>query len=200
MLSSIDTGRILMSTQYSINKSKILLGLVGSEWEQHVVAELDSTLNQWVDSVPDHRTSLVMFYSAFSHLNYHVQSAGIRIASMKYSSINLSRSTLRTTTFRFSFIDLSSRCLASPQGSLFPLSLYVPTQHVHVVTSWISNRDDSRPVHRSIRWAYLLLMLAALDSLTGASICITDVCIHSWYRSSFEHMGRQTIRPFHGSK
>ena len=42
--------------QYSINKSKALLGFVGQQWEQHIVAELDSALNKWVDSVPDHRT------------------------------------------------------------------------------------------------------------------------------------------------
>jgi len=40
--------------QYAINKSKILLGVVGQQWEQQIVAELDSALNKWVDSVPDH--------------------------------------------------------------------------------------------------------------------------------------------------
>ena len=43
--------------QYSINKSKALLGFVGQQWEQHIVAELDSALNKWIDSVPDHRKS-----------------------------------------------------------------------------------------------------------------------------------------------
>ncbi|TFK36748.1 fungal-specific transcription factor domain-containing protein [Crucibulum laeve] len=43
-----------LRTIYSINKSKILLGFVGPQWEQHIVAELDSALNKWVDSVPDH--------------------------------------------------------------------------------------------------------------------------------------------------
>ena len=42
------------SFQYSINKSKILLGFVGPQWEQHIVAELDSALNKWIDTVPDH--------------------------------------------------------------------------------------------------------------------------------------------------
>ena len=46
-----------ISQQYSINKPKILLGFVGQPWQQHVVAEMDSALNKWVDSVPDHRTS-----------------------------------------------------------------------------------------------------------------------------------------------
>lgn len=43
-----------MHCQYSINKSKILLGFVGPQWEQHIVAELDSALNKWIDTVPDH--------------------------------------------------------------------------------------------------------------------------------------------------
>ncbi|KAJ3553324.1 hypothetical protein NP233_g12670 [Leucocoprinus birnbaumii] len=43
-----------LRTIYSINKSKILLGFVGDQWEQHIVAELDSALNHFVDSVPDH--------------------------------------------------------------------------------------------------------------------------------------------------
>ncbi|KAI0771317.1 fungal-specific transcription factor domain-containing protein [Trametes elegans] len=44
-----------LRTIYSINKSKALLGFVGQQWEQHIVAELDSALNKWIDSVPDHR-------------------------------------------------------------------------------------------------------------------------------------------------
>ncbi|RDB28769.1 Activator of stress genes 1 [Hypsizygus marmoreus] len=44
---------IVLRTIYSINKSKILLGFVGQQWEQHIVAELDSALNKWVDTVPD---------------------------------------------------------------------------------------------------------------------------------------------------
>ncbi|KAI0656643.1 fungal-specific transcription factor domain-containing protein [Cubamyces menziesii] len=41
-------------TIYSINKSKILLGFVGPEWEQRIVSELDSASNKWIDLVPDH--------------------------------------------------------------------------------------------------------------------------------------------------
>lgn len=46
---------LILICQYSINKSKIILGFVGPKWEQHIVAELDSALNKWIDSVPDHR-------------------------------------------------------------------------------------------------------------------------------------------------
>lgn len=50
-----DDGLRDWATQYSINKSKVLLGFIGSRWEQHIVSELDSALNKWVDAVPDHR-------------------------------------------------------------------------------------------------------------------------------------------------
>lgn len=43
-----------LRTIYSINKSKILLGFIGPQWEQHIVAELDSALNKWIDSIPYH--------------------------------------------------------------------------------------------------------------------------------------------------
>jgi hypothetical protein len=43
-------------SQYSINKSKILLGFAGQGWEDSVVGELDTALNQFIDSLPNHRT------------------------------------------------------------------------------------------------------------------------------------------------
>ena len=55
-------------SQYSINKSRASLGHTGSEWEEKTVAELDSALNNFIDSVPDHRKRLfaslgLSFYS-----------------------------------------------------------------------------------------------------------------------------------------
>ncbi|TFK84862.1 hypothetical protein K466DRAFT_495789 [Polyporus arcularius HHB13444] len=41
-------------TIYSINKSKLTLGMVGPAWEQKIVAELDSAINKWIDMVPPH--------------------------------------------------------------------------------------------------------------------------------------------------
>ncbi|KAI0755124.1 fungal-specific transcription factor domain-containing protein [Daedaleopsis nitida] len=43
-----------LRTIYSTNKWKVNLGYVGPEWEQKIVAELDSALNKWVDAVPEH--------------------------------------------------------------------------------------------------------------------------------------------------
>ncbi|CCM00118.1 uncharacterized protein FIBRA_02145 [Fibroporia radiculosa] len=62
-----------LRTIYSINKSKALLGFVGQQWEQHIVAELDSALNKWIDSVPDHlrwdpNQENIMFLNQSAHL------------------------------------------------------------------------------------------------------------------------------------
>ncbi|OBZ66208.1 hypothetical protein A0H81_13860 [Grifola frondosa] len=62
-----------LRTIYSINKSKALLGFVGQQWEQHIVAELDSALNKWVDSVPDHlrwdpNRENILFLNQSAHL------------------------------------------------------------------------------------------------------------------------------------
>jgi hypothetical protein len=57
--------------QYSINKSKVLLGFVGHQWEQHIVAELDSALNRWIDAVPDHCVFCLLhpLYSLMYHFS-----------------------------------------------------------------------------------------------------------------------------------
>ena len=44
--------------QYTINKSKLILGYVGPEWKQRIVAEIDSSMNKWLDSIPAHRKTL----------------------------------------------------------------------------------------------------------------------------------------------
>ncbi|KAK0204269.1 fungal-specific transcription factor domain-containing protein [Desarmillaria ectypa] len=41
-------------TLYSIKKGRGMLGLTGEGWEQRLVADLDSSMNAWVDSIPNH--------------------------------------------------------------------------------------------------------------------------------------------------
>ncbi|KAK0441749.1 fungal-specific transcription factor domain-containing protein [Desarmillaria tabescens] len=45
---------VVMKTLCSIKKARAMSGLTGKSWEQRLVAELDSSLNAWVDSIPDH--------------------------------------------------------------------------------------------------------------------------------------------------
>jgi hypothetical protein len=46
-------GRTLR-TIYAISKSKISRGFVGRKWDALVVADIDKSLNKWLESVPDH--------------------------------------------------------------------------------------------------------------------------------------------------
>lgn len=52
-----------LKTLYSTKKSKLLSGLTGNQWERQVVAELDSAMNNWKDSLPPHRAFLLRFKS-----------------------------------------------------------------------------------------------------------------------------------------
>lgn len=45
--------------QYCIDKSKVLLGLVSDDWQEQVVSQLNTALDEWVDSVPEHSQSLL---------------------------------------------------------------------------------------------------------------------------------------------
>ncbi|KAG0702839.1 fungal-specific transcription factor domain-containing protein [Suillus ampliporus] len=49
-----DPDQILTTYSHLPFVLSFLLGFVGQQWEQQIVAELDSALNKWIDSVPDH--------------------------------------------------------------------------------------------------------------------------------------------------
>ncbi|KAK0466093.1 fungal-specific transcription factor domain-containing protein [Desarmillaria tabescens] len=66
--------------QYSCHKSKVLF-VLKKDWEQQIVVELDSALDKWVDSIPEHlrwdpdRADLLHFHQSASLLllYYHLQ-------------------------------------------------------------------------------------------------------------------------------
>ncbi|KAJ7760594.1 fungal-specific transcription factor domain-containing protein [Mycena metata] len=63
-----------LRTIYSINNSKVLLGLSkgdDSDWEHRIVVELDSALNKWFDDLPDH----LRWNPTNEHLDFFEQSA-----------------------------------------------------------------------------------------------------------------------------
>ncbi|VDC04186.1 unnamed protein product [Peniophora sp. CBMAI 1063] len=43
-----------LRTIYTTKKAKTLFGFVGPDWERQIVANFDSVLNRWADSLPDH--------------------------------------------------------------------------------------------------------------------------------------------------
>jgi len=67
-----------LRTLYSTKKSKMLTGLIGPEWEHRIVAELDSSMNKWKDSLPHflrwdpEMTNQAFFHqSSFLHATYY---------------------------------------------------------------------------------------------------------------------------------
>ncbi|KAJ7287859.1 fungal-specific transcription factor domain-containing protein [Mycena rebaudengoi] len=62
---------------YASNKSRVLMGLVGPDWEQRAVAELDSAMNDFLHSVPSHlrwdpnRTGVFFNQSALLYAFYY---------------------------------------------------------------------------------------------------------------------------------
>ncbi|KAG6901646.1 hypothetical protein C0995_009645 [Termitomyces sp. Mi166 len=46
----------LLRTLYATNKSRVLCGFVGQQWEERIVSEVDSALNSWMAKLPNHRT------------------------------------------------------------------------------------------------------------------------------------------------
>jgi len=104
-------------TVYSINKSKVHLGFVGPEWESHTVAELDSALNSWLDSLPDHlkwdpncKDNIRFEQQAMLRLTYHyvqitihrpfipVLSAGGKASPLSFPSLAICTNAARSNS------------------------------------------------------------------------------------------------------
>ncbi|KAG9005818.1 hypothetical protein FRB93_009214 [Tulasnella sp. JGI-2019a] len=98
-----------MRTIYSIRKSKIKLGFVGSEWDQRILAEFDSSLNKWVDELPDH-----LRWNAHMDPAFHQQAAALRI-SFCYVQITIHRPFIQVspTSKRVSHLSLPSLAICS---------------------------------------------------------------------------------------
>jgi hypothetical protein len=75
-----------LRTLYAPKKSRLLLGLVGEDWEQKLVTQLDSSMNNWLNSVPDHRAS--SFLSFVIQRLMSNQFVGIHIAKTSYICFN----------------------------------------------------------------------------------------------------------------
>ena len=130
------TAHLTCISQYAINKSKILFGYVGNNWEQHIVAELDSALNRWVDSVPDHCTffflaRIVIYRCIYSRLFFLLlllsvscfQCDGTLLEKMTTHSTNRRLVTHSIIIFKFLYTVHSSR----PPTNLSLLWLFAQT-------------------------------------------------------------------------
>ena len=89
-------------TLYSTKKTKQLSGLIDEGWEQRIVAQLDSSMNQWKDSLPDFRKSL-MFYPTQAR-THGTQYAGIQREQIFSSFTKRCTCTLPTLLFKSKYI------------------------------------------------------------------------------------------------
>ncbi|KAK0484058.1 fungal-specific transcription factor domain-containing protein [Armillaria novae-zelandiae] len=69
---------VCLRTLYCTSKPKAIFGLVDKNWEEQIVMELDSALNAWIDTLPDHlrwdpnRVNIVHFKQSAALLGaYH---------------------------------------------------------------------------------------------------------------------------------
>ncbi|PPQ86679.1 hypothetical protein CVT25_006754, partial [Psilocybe cyanescens] len=67
-----------LRTLYANKKSKILLGFIGADWEERMVAELDSSMNKWREDLPKYlqwdpeRNDSTFFHQSVNlHLSYY---------------------------------------------------------------------------------------------------------------------------------
>ncbi|KDR75219.1 hypothetical protein GALMADRAFT_157080 [Galerina marginata CBS 339.88] len=97
-----------LRTLYSTQKSKILSGLIGHEWQSRIVAELDSSMNKWIDSLPyflrwdpDRRDSLFFHQSVTLYATYYyIQIQIHRPFLTKKSSLSFSSLAMCTNAAR----------------------------------------------------------------------------------------------------
>ncbi|KAI0682881.1 fungal-specific transcription factor domain-containing protein [Cytidiella melzeri] len=165
-----------LRTVYAINRSKAALGRVGPQWEQDIVANIDSALNAWVDSVPEHlrwdphRENLVFFNQSVSlwigyhNLQINIHRAFIPGPSAAQSTL-MSRASLAICT---NAARASIHIMETQAHRLGPDSLAAPSQNalftatvVLLLNIWGSKRHteshrDVEEVHKA--WEMLKAM------------------------------------------
>ncbi|KAI0779911.1 fungal-specific transcription factor domain-containing protein [Fomes fomentarius] len=154
-----------LRTIYSINKSKLTLGYFGPEWEQRIVAELDSAMNKWIDTVPEHlrwdpdrKDSLWMDMSATLYANYYMLQICIHRpfipSPRKTPRIALPSWTICTNAARSCthVLDIQSQRTGTPlllnRGPLFTAGLVLLLNMWGGKRSGLTNQGTMNDVHK----------------------------------------------------
>jgi hypothetical protein len=117
----------------------MFLGFVGPHWEQQIVAELDSSLNEWIDTVPGHREYFLLSDST-ELLNHFGQSNGIqlvRISRTSHVSFSPQAYTASTTTSKSWCIGRLYPHLENHRPCRSHRSRFAPTRLARAHTWWI---------------------------------------------------------------
>ncbi|KAH7099894.1 fungal-specific transcription factor domain-containing protein [Auriculariales sp. MPI-PUGE-AT-0066] len=104
---------VSIRTIYSINRSQLLMGFVGSDWEQQITSKIDNMLEEWALSVPTH----LRWDPNAADLTHFVQSS---LLSVRYHAIriNVHNPFMRTTAHGLSDAAQSGRTLSGLTSSL----------------------------------------------------------------------------------
>ncbi|KAH7104291.1 hypothetical protein BKA62DRAFT_501894 [Auriculariales sp. MPI-PUGE-AT-0066] len=104
---------VCIRTIYSINRSRLLMGFVGSDWERQITSKIDHMLAEWVATVPNH----LRWHPDTADLNRFVQSAFL---SIRYHAlrVNTHNPFMRTTVRDFTRAAPSSKAAADVSKSL----------------------------------------------------------------------------------
>ncbi|KAH7101778.1 fungal-specific transcription factor domain-containing protein [Auriculariales sp. MPI-PUGE-AT-0066] len=95
----------VIQTVYSTNRSRVLMGFVGADWEQRTLSQLDALLTEWETTVPkdlgwnSDATNLEMFVqSAVLHTSFYTLIIIAHNPFMRTTAGNFARANMLTTT------------------------------------------------------------------------------------------------------
>ncbi|KAF8512070.1 fungal-specific transcription factor domain-containing protein [Gautieria morchelliformis] len=175
-----------LRSAYSTPKSRLMQGLAVADWQQRVVLEIDSALNKWFDSIPEHlrwnpqqENKILLNQSALLHcLYYHVQTLAHRpFISTKNSSLSFVSLTICTNAARS-----SSHILEAHRTRGDPLSHMIPFAFtsgvVLLLNIWGAKKlgiraDPERHMQDVFKWAkaemawWVRLLLESLELHDG---------------------------------
>ncbi|KAG9025987.1 hypothetical protein FRB95_009516, partial [Tulasnella sp. JGI-2019a] len=125
-----------LRTIYCINKSKVRLGFVGAEWEQDKVSELDSALNEWQETLPDH-----LRWDPHMDRTFYQQAATLRI-TLYYIQIIIHHTLIQPSSSSKRAISLPSLAVctnaARSAARVLETTMDMPPPPVFALTSLLS--------------------------------------------------------------
>ena len=152
-----------------------MLGFVGPQWEQHIVAELDSALNKWIDSVPDfvrwdpnredqvRFTQSAMLYTTYYHLQIIVHRPFIA-SSLKPSALSFPSLAICTNASRSCIHVLDVQCKRMGRPAVNSMMALFTSAIVLLLSVWggkkaglaIDPEKGMEDVHKAMRMLRLL--------------------------------------------
>ena len=177
--------------QYSINKTKAVLGLVGHDWQQRIVAEIDSALNGWIDSLPEHRTYEASF--EISDISLTINDWSVRWDPHMEDMVFLNQSALLYTSYYTVQITVHRPFIPSPRK---PSLLSFPSLAIctNAARSCIHVLDGEWKRTGTASYFHMVFNGIFTPLLTFIDASLSVLSIQRWYCVATQHMGWKTVR------